>query len=80
MKDLYGNEVSVGDKVLTWVKEGKGTELKEVIVSKVNPNTIEFTYNYVPKVRYYSPSTNTAKRKSNQIVLIKWGILWKILT
>ena len=71
MKDLYGNEVKVGNKVLTWVKEGKGTELKEVIVSKVNLNTIEFTYDYVPTARYYSPSTNVAKRKSNQILLIK---------
>ena len=74
MKDLYGNKVSVGDKILTWVKEGKGTELKEVVVIKVNPNTIEFIYDYVPTVRYYSPSTNVAKRKSNQLVLIKGEI------
>lgn len=74
MKDLYGNKVSVGDKILTWVKEGKGTELKEVVVIKVNPNTIEFIYDYVHTVRYYSPSTNVAKRKSNQLVLIKGEI------
>ena len=76
MKDLYGNEVSIGNKLLTWVKEGKCTELKEVVVSKVNSNTIEFTYDYVPTARYYSPSTNIAKRKSNQIVLIKgkWNV------
>lgn len=71
MKDLYGNEITVGDKLLTWVKEGKGTELKEVVVAKVNPNTIEFIYDYVPTAKYYSPSTNVAKRKSNQVVLIK---------
>lgn len=76
MKDLYGNEINIGSKVLTWVKEGKGTELKEVVVTKVNPNTIEFNYDYAPTVKYYSPSTNVAKRKSNQVVLIKGETAW----
>lgn len=53
MKDLYGSEVTVGDTVITWVKEGKGIELKHVVITKVNPKTIEFTYDYVPTVRYY---------------------------
>lgn len=70
MKDLYGSEVAVGDIVITWVKEGKGIELKHVAITKVNPKTIEFTYDYVPTARYYSPSTNIAKRKSNQIILL----------
>ena len=70
MKDMYGSEVSVGDTVITWVKEGKGTELRHAVVTKVNPKTIEFKYDYVPKPRYYSPSTNIAKRKSNQIILL----------
>lgn len=70
MKDLYGSDVTVGDTVITWVKEGKGIELKHVVVTKVSPNTIEFTYNYVPTVKYYKPSTKTAKRKSNQIILL----------
>ena len=70
MKDMYGSEVSVGDTVITWVKEGKGTELRHVVVTKVNPKTIEFMYDYVPTAKYYSPSTNVAKRKSNQIILL----------
>ena len=70
MKDMYGSEVSVGDTVITWVKEGKGTELRHVVVTKVNPKTIEFMYDYVPTAKYYSPSTNIAKRKSNQIILL----------
>lgn len=45
-------------------------KLKHVVITKVNPNTIEFMYDYVPTVRYYSPSTNVAKRKSNQIILL----------
>lgn len=70
MKDLYGSEVVIGDKIITWVKEGNGVELKHVTVTKVNPKTIEFVYDYKPTVRYYSPSTNIAKRKSNQIILL----------
>ena len=70
MIDMYGSEVAVGDTVITWVKEGKGTELRHVVVTKVNPKTIEFMYDYVPTARYYSPSTNIAKRKINQIVLL----------
>ena len=70
MKDMYGSEVSVGDTVITWVKEGRGVELKHVVVTKVNPKTIEFMYDYVPTAKYYSPSTNVAKRKSNQIILL----------
>ena len=70
MKDMYGSEVSVGDTVITWVKEGKGAELRHVVVTKVNPKTIEFMYDYVPTAKYYSPSTNVAKRKSNQIILL----------
>lgn len=70
MIDMYGQEVGVGESVLTWVKEGNGIELKHVVVTKVNPKTIEFTYDYVPTAKYYSPSTNVAKRKSNQIMLL----------
>lgn len=70
MFDMCGKEVVVGDTVLTWVKEGKGVELKHVVVNKVNPKTIEFIYDYVPTAKYYSPSTNVAKRKSNQIMLL----------
>ena len=44
MIDMYGSEVGVGDTVITFVKEGKGVELKHVVVIKVNPNTIEFEY------------------------------------
>ena len=70
MIDMYGSEVGVGSHVLTWVKEGNGCVLKHVVVTKVNPKTIEFTYDYVPTPKYYSPSTNVAKRKSNQIMLL----------
>ena len=70
MIDMYGSEVGVGDTVVTWVNEGKGVELKHVVVTKVNPNTIEFEYEYVPTVSYYKPSIKTAKRKSNQIILL----------
>ena len=70
MIDMYGQEVGVGCTVLTWVKEGNGIELKHVVVTKVNPNTIEFSYDYVPTAKYYSPSANVAKRKSNQIMLL----------
>ena len=70
MIDMYGSEVGVGSHVLTWVKEGNGCVLKHVVVTKVNPKTIEFTYDYVPTAKYYSPSTNIAKRKSNQIMLL----------
>ena len=70
MIDMYGSEVAVGNHVLTCVKGGKGIELKNVVVTKVNPKTIEFTYGYVPTAKYYSPSTNVAKRKSNQIMLL----------
>ena len=70
MIDMYGSEVGVGDTVITFVKEGKGVELKHVVVNKVNPNTIEFEYEYVPTASYYKPSVKTAKRKSNQIVLL----------
>ena len=44
MIDMYGQEVAFGDKVITWVKEGKGIELKHVTVTKVNHKTIEFVY------------------------------------
>ena len=54
MIDMYGSEVTVGYTVIT----------------KVNPKTVEFTYDYVPTAKYYSPSTNVAKRKSNQIILL----------
>ena len=67
---MYGSEVGVGDTVVTWVNEGKGCILKHVVVSNVNPNTIEFEYEYVPTVSYYKPSVKTAKRKSNQIILL----------
>ena len=70
MKDMYGSEVGVGDSVITWVKEGEGCVLKHVVITKVSANTIEFTYNYSPSVRYYKPSTRIAKRKSNQIILL----------
>ena len=70
MIDMYGSEVGVGDTVITFVKEGKGVELKHVVVNKVNTNTIEFEYEYVPTVSYYKPSVKTAKRKNNQIILL----------
>ena len=70
MIDMYRSEVAVGDTVITWVKEGRGVELEHVVVTKVNPKTIEFMYDYVPTAKYYSPSTNVAKRKSNQIILL----------
>ena len=64
MIDMYGSEVGVGDTVITFVKKGggKGCILKHVVVAKVNPNTIEFEYEYVPTVKYYKPSVKTAKR------------------
>ena len=67
---IYGREVGVGDTIITFVKEGKGCILKHVVVTKVNQNTIEFEYEYVPTVSYYKPSVKTAKRKSNQIILL----------
>lgn len=70
MIDMYGSEVGVGDTIITWLKEGKGCILKHVVVAKVNPNTVEFEYEYVPTVSYYKPSIKTAKRKSNQIILL----------
>ena len=70
MIDMYGSEVCVGDTIITWIKEGKGCILKHVVITKVNPNTIEFEYEYVPTVSYYKPSVKTAKRKSNQIILL----------
>lgn len=70
MIDMYGQEIGVGDNILTWVKGGKGIELKHVVITKVNSKTIEFIYDYVPTAKYYSPSTNVAKRKSNQIILL----------
>ena len=45
-------------------------KLKHVVITKVNPKTVEFTYDCVPTAKYYSPSTNVAKRKSNQIILL----------
>lgn len=45
-------------------------KLKNVVVSKVNQNTIEFEYEYVPTVSYYKPSVKTAKRNNNQIILL----------
>ena len=44
MIDMYGSEACVGDTVITFVKEGKGVEIKHVVVDKVNPNTIECDY------------------------------------
>ena len=74
MIDMYGSEVGVGETIITWIKEGKGCILKHVVVIKVNPNTIEFEYEYVPTVSYYrvpvKPSIKTAKRKNNQIILL----------
>ena len=70
MIDMYGSEVCVGDTVVTFVKEGKGCILKHVVVSKVNPNTIEFEYEYVSTVSYYKPSVKTAKRNNNQTILL----------
>ena len=70
MIDMYSSEVVVGDTVITFVKECKGCILKHVVVSKVNKNTIEFEYEYVPTVSYYKPSVKTAKRKNNQIILL----------
>ena len=34
MIDMYGNEVGVGDTIITWIKEGKGCVLKHVVVTK----------------------------------------------
>ena len=74
MIDMYGSEVGVGDTIITWLTEGKGCILKHVKVTKVNPNTIEFEYTYTPTYNYYTvfkkPSVKTAKRKSNQIILL----------
>ena len=74
MIDMYGSEVGVGDTIITFIKEGKGVELKHVVVTKVNPNTIEFEYTYTPTYNYYTvlkkPSVKTAKRKNNQIILL----------
>ena len=70
MIDMYGQEVVVGNNVITWVKEGKGIELKHVTIDKVNENTVEFTYGYTPSVTYYKPTIRRAKRKSNQIILL----------
>ena len=74
MIDMYGSEVVVGDTIITFITEGKGVELKHVIVTKVNPNTIEFEYTYTPTYNYYTvlkkPSVKTARRKSNQIILL----------
>ena len=70
MIDMYGQEVVVGDNIITWVKEGEGCVLKHVTLDKVNENTVEFTYGYTPSVRYYKPTTRRAKRKSNQIILL----------
>ena len=74
MIDMYGSEVGVGDTIITFITEGKGVELKHVVVTKVNPNTIEFEYTYTPTYNYYTvlkkPSVKTAKRKSNQIILL----------
>ena len=74
MIDMFGSEVSVGDTIITWLTEGKGCILKHVKVSKINPNTIEFEYTYTPTYNYYTvlkkPSVKTAKRKSNQIILL----------
>ena len=70
MIDMYGSGVGVGDTIITFVKEGKGCILKHVVVTKVNPNTIEFEYECTPTARYYKPSVKTAKRKSNQITLL----------
>lgn len=70
MIDMYGQEVTVGDKIITFVKEGKGTEIKHVTLDKVNENTVEFTYGYTPSVTYYEPTIRRAKRKSNQTILL----------
>lgn len=70
MIDMYGSEVGVGETVITWINEGKGCILKHVVVTKVNQNTVEFEYEYVPTVSYYKPSVKTAKRKNNQIILL----------
>lgn len=74
MIDMYGSEVGVGDTVITFVKEGKGCILKHVAVTKVNQNTIEFEYTYTTSNNYYElserSSVKTAKRKSNQIILL----------
>ena len=70
MIDMYGSKVCVGDTVIIFVKEGKGCVLTHVVVSKVNPNTVEFEYEYVPTVSYYKPSVKTSKRKNNQIILL----------
>ena len=67
---MYGSEVGVGDTIITFITEGEGVELKHVVVTKVNPNTIKFEYEYVPTVLYYKPSVKTAKRKNNQIILL----------
>ena len=35
MIDMYGSEVSVGETIITWVKEGKGCILKHVVATNV---------------------------------------------
>ena len=74
MIDMYGSEVGVGDTVVTWLTEGKGCILKHVVVTKVSPNTVEFEYTYTTANNYYEiserSSVKTAKRKSNQIILL----------
>jgi len=70
MIDMYGSEVVVGDTIITFVKEGKGCVLKHVVITKVTKSTVEFEYEYTPTVSYYKPSVKTAKRKSNQIILL----------
>lgn len=74
MIDMYGSEVGVGGTVITFVKEGNNCILKHVVVTKVNPNTVEFEYEYTPSNNYYElgkkSSVKTAKRKNNQIILL----------
>ena len=74
MIDMYGSEVGVGDTIITWLTEGKGCILKHVKVTKVNPNIVEFEYAYTPSNNHYElgkkSSVKTAKRKSNQIILL----------
>lgn len=75
MIDMYGSEVGIGDTIITWLTEGKGCILKHVVVTKVNPNTVEFEYTYTsPNISYYvlskKPSIKIARRKSNQIILL----------
>ena len=40
------------------------------ITVDVDNDFVEFEYEYVPTVSYYKPSVKTAKRKSNQIILL----------